>query len=70
MLGGFRWDVRQKSFPVRVLRPWHRVPREAGAAPSLEVFAQEVPHPAIPLLVPRSSHDGFSQPNRENPARG
>ncbi|GAB0193809.1 hypothetical protein GRJ2_001846200 [Grus japonensis] len=37
--GRWRWDVRQKSFPVRVLRPWHRVPREAVAAPgSLAVF--------------------------------
>ena len=31
--------MRQKSFPVRVLRPWHRLPREAVAAPgSLAVF--------------------------------
>ncbi|GAB0206155.1 hypothetical protein GRJ2_003081100 [Grus japonensis] len=37
--GRWSWDVRQKSFPVRVLRPWHRVPREAVAAPgSLAVF--------------------------------
>ena len=29
----------KKFFPVRVLRPWHRLPREAVAAPgSLEVF--------------------------------
>ena len=25
-------------FPVRVLRCWHRVPREAVAAPSVAVF--------------------------------
>ena len=31
-------DIRHKFFPVRVLRPWHRVPREAVAAPSLAVF--------------------------------
>ena len=31
--------MRQKSFPVRVLRPWPRLPREAVAAPgSLAVF--------------------------------
>ena len=31
-------DIRQKFFPVRVLRPWHRVPREAVVAPFLAVF--------------------------------
>ena len=31
-------DLRQKFFPVRVVRLWHRVPREAVAAPSLTVF--------------------------------
>ncbi|GAB0185284.1 triadin [Grus japonensis] len=37
--GRFKLDVRKKFFPVRVLRPWHRLPREAGAAPgSLAVF--------------------------------
>ncbi|KFV59256.1 hypothetical protein N341_11266, partial [Tyto alba] len=36
--GRFRLDVRKKFFPVRVVRPWHRVPRAAVAAPSLEGF--------------------------------
>ena len=30
--------MRQKFFPVRVLRRWHRVASEAVAAPSLAVF--------------------------------
>ena len=36
--GRFRLDLRKKIFPVRVVRPWHRLPREAVAAPSLEGF--------------------------------
>ena len=36
--GRFRLDLRKKFFPVRVGRPWHRLPREAVAAPSLEGF--------------------------------
>ena len=30
-------DIGKELFPVRVLRPWHRFPREAVAAPSLAV---------------------------------
>jgi len=36
--GRFRLDLRKKFFTARVLRPWHRVPREAVGAPSLAVF--------------------------------
>ncbi|KAJ7417113.1 hypothetical protein WISP_66357 [Willisornis vidua] len=32
-----RLDIRKKFFPVSVGRPWHRVPREAVAVPSLEM---------------------------------
>ena len=31
------WDTGKNFFPVRVGTPWHRLPREAVAAPSLEV---------------------------------
>ncbi|KFO56440.1 hypothetical protein N302_00500, partial [Corvus brachyrhynchos] len=36
--GRFRLSIGKKFFPVRVVRPWHRLPREAVDAPSLEMF--------------------------------
>jgi len=33
--GKFRSDLRKKFFPVRVVRTWLQLPREAVAAPSL-----------------------------------
>ena len=34
----FRFDIRKKSFTVRVVRPWQRLPREAGDDSSLATF--------------------------------
>jgi len=36
--GRFRLDLKKKFFPMRVVRHWHKFPREAVAAPSLAVF--------------------------------
>ena len=36
--GRFRLDIRKKFFPMRVVSPWPRLPREAVAAPSLAGF--------------------------------
>jgi len=34
----FRLDIRKKFFTLRVVKPWHSLPREVVNAPSLETF--------------------------------
>ena len=34
----FHLNVRKNFFPLRVMEPWPRLPREAVESPSLEIF--------------------------------
>ncbi|KFM10571.1 hypothetical protein AS27_08620, partial [Aptenodytes forsteri] len=36
--GRFSLDIRKKFFTLRVMKHWHRLPREVVDAPSLETF--------------------------------
>ena len=36
--GRFRLNLRKKFFTVRVVKHWHRLPRDVVDAPSLETF--------------------------------
>ena len=36
--GRFRLDIRKNFFTMTVVKPWPRLPREVGDAPSLETF--------------------------------
>jgi len=48
--GRLRLGVTKKFFTLSVVRPWHRLPREAVAAPSLAVFKIRLDGPLSRLV--------------------
>ena len=46
----FRLKVRKNFFPLRVMEPWPRLPREAVESPSLEIFQPRLDAVLCPLL--------------------
>ena len=56
--GRFRLDIGKKFFTVRVTRCWHRVPRAAVGAPSLEGFKARLEQPGLVAGVPTMSEVG------------
>jgi len=48
--GRFGLKVRKKCCTLRVAKPWHRLPREVGDAPSLETFKARL-HGALSNLI-------------------
>ena len=51
----FRLNTRKKKIPERVVRQWHRLPREAVQSPSQEVFKNRVD---VALRAVVSGHGG------------
>jgi len=48
--GRFRLDIGKKFFTMRVVRHWHRLPRETVAAPSLAVLKARLDGPLSNLV--------------------
>jgi len=46
----FRLNTRKNFFPLRVMEPWPRLPREAVESPSLEIFKPHLDKVVYSLL--------------------
>ena len=53
--GSFSLDVRKKSFTVRVVRYWHRLPRDVVDVLSLETFKARLDQALGNLICPCTS---------------
>jgi len=46
----FRLNIRKNFFPLRVMEPWNRLPREVEESPSLEIFKTRLDKVLFSLL--------------------
>jgi len=46
----FHLNVRKNFFPLRVMEPWNRLPREVVDSPSLDIFKTRIDEVLCSLL--------------------